>query len=100
MYPSRYDDRTRERLINHIRYKSVICKHNIILRGFACTEEEATTIDESLRIVHKQLQSRGRRRHFVDEPVIGLVGPLLPILIPDGVRLSNHHVLGFGHNHH
>ena len=51
---------TRERLINHIRYRSVVCKHNVIFRGFRCTEDEACEVDESVKLEHVQLQKAGK----------------------------------------
>ena len=49
---------------------------------------------------HRKLQSSGRRRHYAEEAVIRLSGPLLPIIVGDDVRKSSHHALGFGHNYH
>ena len=90
---------SRERLINHIRYRSVTCKHNMILRGFKCTEEEANVVDESVQGEHTQLSKAGKRRHAATDPAIRLCGPLLPILLPDHILPSKHHALGLGHNH-
>jgi len=91
---------SRERLINHIRYRSSICKFNLKLRGPKCSEDEASVIDKTLAGDHVALARVGRRRHFADEPVIRLAGPLLPVVIDPSVKASNHHVLGLGHNHY
>ena len=90
---------SRERLINHIRYRSRICRHNIILRGFKCSEEEACVIDSQQYDIHIQLQKAGKRRHAAIEPVVRLAGPLLPVLLPDDIKPSKHHALGFGQNY-
>jgi len=90
---------TRERLINHLRYRSKICKQNMILRGPACDEATACIIDECQRQDNVDLYSKGRRRHFVEEPVVRLQGPMLPVILPEGIKLSKHHALGFGQNH-
>ena len=88
----------RERLINHIRYRSVVCKHNVIFRGFRCTEDEACEVDESVKLEHVQLQKAGKRRHATCEPAIRLSGPLAPVLLPDNIKPSEHHALGHGQN--
>ena len=89
-----------ERLINHIRYRSSICKYNVQLRGFRCSEEEAAVIDQRLSAEYVRLCGSGRRRHTAQEPVIRLQGPLLPVMIPEGSKTSPHRVLGVGHNHY
>jgi hypothetical protein len=90
----------RERLINHIRYRSSICKYNVQFRGFRCSEEEAVLIDQRLSAEYVRLYGSGKRRHTVQEPVIRLQGPMLPVMIPEGSKTSPHHILGFGHNHY
>jgi len=90
---------SRERLINHLRYRSKICRYNIQMRGFQCTEEQACEIDLLELENHSRLQKCGKRRHAAKEPVIRLHGPLLQVILPDTVRASTHHALGYGHNH-
>ena len=91
---------SRERLLNHIRYRSQLCKCNYRLRAPVISETEAVVIDSQLASDHARLARNGRRRHFADEPVIRLAGPLLPIVTdPDG-HTSSHHPLGFGHNYY
>lgn len=72
----------------------------LLVRRPVCDEAAALELDELLRKSNQQLYGKGRRRHFVDEPVIRLAGPLLPIVLPDGHKTSGHHPLGFGQNHH
>ena len=90
---------TRERLLNHVRFRSSTCKHNLRLRGPIIDEAQACELDKSEALLNVQLQRAGRRRHFVDEPVTRLSGPLLPILLPPGKTASSHHQLGRGHNY-
>ena len=90
---------SRERLLNHLRYRSKICKYNVQLRGPMCNEATACEIDLSLLEANAALQRKGKRRHCTVEPAIRLVGPLLPILLPDEVKSSSHHPLGMGHNY-
>ena len=90
---------TRERLINHIRYRSRTCKYNMQLRGPIVTEEVACEIDALCAKQHCELGKLGKRRHFASEPAIRLSGPLLPIMLGPGIKASMHHPLGFGHNY-
>lgn len=90
---------TRERLLNHLRYRSSTCYHNYILRGPLISNAEADDIDCSLRSVNIQLQRKGFRRHHCDMQAVRELGPVLPVILPYGVKPSAHHVLGFGHNY-
>ena len=91
---------SRERLINHVRYRSKVCKLNLQIRGPVVTEAEALGIDEACAAEHVQLYRKGKRRHHVLDPVIRLHGPLLSIFQPEGVEPSVHHPLGNGHNYY
>ena len=65
-----------------------------------CSEEEACLVDEVEKTLHLSLQKRGKRRHAADEPVLQLVGPLLPIMLIKNNDSDSHHPLGFGHNYY
>ena len=90
---------TRPRLLNHIRYRSKVCKYNLYLRGTIVDEATACSQDLECAGDSVALYSRGRRRHFAEEPVVQLSGPVLPIFHDNGGQPS-HHRLGFGHNYH
>jgi len=90
---------TRERLLNHLRYRSSACYHNYILRGPQITYAEADTIDAQLRPVNVKLQKSGNRRHHCENIAIREAGPLLPVILPFGSQYSAHHALGKGHNY-
>ena len=89
---------SRPRLLNHIRYKSKVCKYNLILRGTLVSEEEATRQDVASASVRVALHKGGRRRHFAEDPVLQLQGPWLPIVPSPGMVISKPHRLGRGHN--
>jgi len=91
---------TRPRLLNHIRYKSKICKYNLYMRGMICSEEEASRQDAAAALANVVLYRRCRRNHFAEEPVLQLKGPLLPIVPSPGMHTSCHHNLGRGQNYH
>jgi hypothetical protein len=89
---------TRERLLNHIRYRSKVCKHNLLLRGPICSEEESLAIDNDCLDAHQKLQSESKRRHHVEEPVLQLSGPLQFQVLLMCTDTTNQHRLGNGHN--
>ena len=89
---------TRERCLNHVRYRSQVCRFNSILRGPILDDVEADALDQKCLKHNRQLHASGRRRHAVDRPSIILQGPLLPIILMEG-QASAHHSLGVGHRH-
>ena len=88
---------TRERVLNHIRYKFEICKRNFVMRDIKWTDAEIEEIDSNEAECHKKTQAIGKRRHQAEAPVIRLVGPLQPILLQGND--SNHHPMGRGHRY-
>ena len=70
-----------------------------MLRGTVCNEDEAAEHDALWAEHGVSLYRRGMRNHKADEPTIRLSGPTKPILLPDDVRSSSHHAMGFGHNY-
>ena len=88
---------TRERCLNHVRYRSMICKNNLLLRGPSLSEAEAAACDEIDRADNRAFYARGLRACHVDLPPVRVLGPMLPI-VPLG-RTSSHHPLGLGHNY-
>ena len=90
---------TRERLLEHLKYKGKICRKYTFLLGYCMTEEEADTIDVSLRPANVELARMGKRRHHVDKWCKRLQGPIIPIIL-DPQYMSNHHPFGRGYNHY
>ena len=88
---------TRERIANHIRYRSHVCRHNILLRGPCLSVEQADQLDIEERGAHAGLQRKGKRRHSAELPVVRLHGPLRTVFALPGCD-SEHHELGVGHN--
>lgn len=72
----------------------------MIIRGPACSEEEASEIDKSCADGNVQLYRKGMRRHTAVLPVMRLHGPTIRVMLPEGVKTSKHHSLGHGHNYH
>jgi len=88
---------TRERVLKHVRYRSEICRHNLVLRNRMWTDAEVSEFDACEADGHKSTQASGKRRHHAEAPVIRLVGPLQPILLQGND--SNHHPMGVGHRY-
>ena len=89
---------SRELLLNHVRYRSNVCKNNSLLRGPVLTQCEADALDEECKGLNRTLYASGKRRHHVDASSYYLQGPLLPILV-EAARYSRHHPLGIGHRY-
>ena len=89
----------RECVLNHIKRRSKICRHNALLRGPVCTAEEANNLDQRDAPANAALCRAGKRRHSVVHPAVQLQGPRLPILPIDCTTSSRHHFLGRGHNY-
>ena len=86
---------SRERCLNHVRYRSHICRLNHILRGPVIDRDQADSLDLEEASENSQLYSEGLRRHAAKVPCIQTFGPLLPIVVANP---SSHHPLGWGHN--
>ena len=87
---------TRERVLNHVRYRSKVCRGNLVLRGPKYTSEEIDAMDREDTALNIALQSKGKRRHYVENPTVQLCGPIAPIMLLS--KESTHHRMGFGHN--
>ena len=90
---------TRERVLNHLRYRSALCREQILEYPQVLDDVQADDLDLSLRESNILLQKAGRRRHSAVLNAFRLSGPLpLPTInIP---MASTHHPLGLGRNWH
>eukprot|EP00973_Karenia_brevis_P016097 2201074-Karenia_brevis.AAC.1 len=77
------DFHTRNRLLQHLMYKSSVCLHNLLLRGPLLTELEVRTLNAAHLQDEADLRRAGFRRSKAKAPVVRLEGPLLPVLCPD-----------------
>ena len=91
----------RIRLLNHLKYRSSVCRLNLTLAGPFIDNSEADVLDENCRELRRELYAAGLRAHCATAPCFRLCGPLPLPLVVDGKRISsNCHILGFGRNHH
>ena len=88
----------RELCLNHVRYRSKVCRNNLLIRGPVLSREEAQALDDECKPRNRKLHAAGRRRHHVEMPSFYRSGPLLPILLAPG-QFSAHHPLGKGHRY-
>ncbi len=88
---------SRERLLNHLRYRSEVCKINLVLQRHPMSSDDADKIDEKLRPKHVKMHAKGDRRYYGHLPASRLDGPL-PFAVRDPSKISKHHVLGMGRN--
>ena len=89
---------TRTRLINHVRYRSHVCRTNLLLGGPLISWSQVEELDYEDQAFKRDLHSKGARAHHVVAPAFRLQGPI-PALLIDNDCVSNHHLLGVGHNY-
>ena len=91
---------TRERLLNHVRYRSIICRKYVMKGPPPLSMEEADQLDADDRLKMRQLRSAGNRKHSAtrDDGVCHRAhGPLLHNI--DVPNPSTHHPFGKGRNY-
>jgi hypothetical protein len=88
---------TRERVVNHVRYRSYVCRENLLIRPPELSPQQADHLDELEQATCRKMQSSGNRRHKATEPCVQAAGPLLPIVL-DPDKVAAHHPLGWGHS--
>ena len=86
---------SRERLLNHLKYKSDVCRLSLMTKNPILTEVEAVALDDAECGVNIALAKSGRRRHFVQKPCVQLHGPFVVCMMFDADG-GGHHPLGAG----
>ena len=71
---------TRERVINHLRYRSTLCRDHLSLFP-KFSVEYAEELDKAEKSNHASLAAGGKRRHSSTRPCCRLPGPLVPIIV-------------------
>ena len=71
---------TRSRVLEHLRYKSPTCFHNLTLRGNLISHDVALDFCTATAPVETLNRRAGRRRAHAAKPVCRAQRPLLPIL--------------------
>ena len=89
----------RIRLLNHLKYRSSVCRLNLMLAGPLISPERALELDRESRSLRRELYAKGLRAHSALAPVLRLQGPLPPAVVFDA-KLSDHHVLGAGRRYY
>ena len=91
---------SRERVVNHIRYRSKICRDQFALGPPLYSPEQADVFDLAGAKDHRDLIHKGGRRHKAGLPCVQLHGPLLPITTLGPGTSSSHHPLGRGQQYY
>ena len=89
----------RIRLLNHLKYRSCICKLNLLAAGPLISPERAFELDLGCRELRRSRFAAGLRAHAAVVPVFRLQGPLPPPLIPIVSATRHSHILGNGRRH-
>ena len=86
----------RSRHLNHIKYRSAICKYTMLLAGPMVEDEIADQLDATEADRCRLLAHKCRRRHYAESAAFRLPGPLNKCLLRNEYHFSKHHVLGKG----
>ena len=86
---------TRERVVNHLKYRSAVCRRSLMMKVPLISEDEAVVLDDAECEAIKTLTKTGKRRHFVKKPCMQLYGPLESSMMY-GTDGGGHHPLGAG----
>jgi hypothetical protein len=89
----------RVRLLNHLKYRSSVCRLNLVLQGPLLSSERARELDIACRAHRRELYAKGLRAHAALFPVVRLHGPLPPAVVLDHLA-SHHHLLGIGRRYY
>ena len=89
---------SRERIINHLRYRSPTCRLNLLMYPPELTIQQAEELDREAVELYRSLAKSGRRRHAAVQPCVQALGPMRPIVLEPGCE-SSHHPLGRGHRY-
>ena len=89
---------SRERIMNHLKYKSAVCRLQLCTSPPCLSEEQAQVLDDAEKQSNISNSRLGRRRHHAVLPCVQLYGPLVPSLI-FGCDGPTHHPLGAGRSY-
>ena len=86
----------RDRLLNHIRYRSRTCRGVIWARGPVITDAEHEDILQNSRQKYRDLHASGHRRHFARAPAFRVSGPIAPhnIIISNALNTQAQQCIG------
>ncbi len=90
---------TRVRALNHIKYRSSICRISLEQLGPSISRDAAVALDLEARPSNRKLYSLGLRAHAASDPVFRLSGPLRAPLFFSAAH-GNVHILGNGRRHY
>ena len=87
----------RSRVLNHVKYRSIVCRTNLLFQEPILTVADANELSIKDRPANRGLAAKGLRAHSAIDPCFRLPGPI-PAPVFDlafcGKKVSKHHVLG------
>ena len=66
----------RVRVLNHLKYRSKVCRLSLLLQGPCISKDEAQSLDVDCREEKRKLYALGLRAHAATNPVFRLTGPI------------------------
>ncbi len=89
----------RTRILDHLKYRSRVCRLSLLMQGPLITKDEAQSLDGACREAKRKLYALGLRAHAASNPVFRLTGPIQhPPFFTGGY--GNVHILGLGRNNY
>ena len=89
----------RIRLLNHLKYRSLVCRMNLLAQGPLISSERADELDVECRVLRRSRYAAGLRAHTALAPVFRLQGAI-PLPVSYVHVSSNTHILGSGRRHY
>ena len=87
--------KNRERVLNHIRYRSEVCRENLLMGPPCITHEQADVLDLAEKDMIKSYLNKGHSRSYAEKSCVQMYGPFSDIVIDPDME-SKHHPLGKG----
>ena len=89
----------RIRLLNHLKYRSLVCRLNLLALGPLVSPERSDELDMACRELRRARYAAGLRVHVAIQPVFRLQGPL-PLPVSYVSPIGRTHLLGRGRRHY
>ena len=86
---------TRPRLLNHIKYRAVICATHILKDPPLLSEDEAKEANVNTREHNRYIYSKAQKRDKAEIPNTRVLGPVINLGLPP----SRFHFVHYGHNY-
>ena len=89
---------SRTRVLNHLKFRSKICRESLLIRPPLISEEDAVILDEAEKVDVAARAKKGLKPAYASKPCVQMFGPLVQV-VSDPSTVSGHHPLGRGRNY-